>query len=213
MKATLVKLGLTLFVIFAPFALAGGLIVMLDDQALSPYVNEPFEVGFTIVSMHDGLPVKSSELPRVIATHATSKETLSVAAEPTGPQGHYQVTLVFPSEGQWHWSVLPFGEGGDYPASVLSPLQVNAKLDMTAITRGQALFLNKGCVSCHVNTRVQGNTVTTSAPNLTAYTNDANFLRQWLTDPKAMRPTTAMFNLHLNEREIEDLIAFLNAPR
>jgi cytochrome c2 len=213
MKARLVKLGLTLFVIFAPLALAGGLVVILDDQALTPYVSEPFEVGFTILSMHDGLPVESSERPRVVATHTTSKETVSATAEPTGSQGHYQVTLVFPAEGQWNWSVLPFGEAGDYPASLLSPLQVNAKLDTTAIARGEALFLNKGCVSCHVNTRVQGNTVTTSAPNLTAYSNDAEFLRHWLADPKAVRPTTAMFNLHLSEQEIEDLIAFLNAPR
>lgn len=213
MKAILFKLGLTLFVVFAPLALAGGLVVILDDQHLTPFVDEPFEVGFTILSMHDGLPVESSERPRVIATHATSKESVSATAEPTGSRGHYQITLVFPAEGQWNWSVLPFGEVGDYPASILSPLQVNAKLDTAAVARGQALFLNKGCVSCHVNTRVQGNTVNDSAPNLTAYTNDADFLRHWLADPKAVRPTTAMFNLHLNEQEIEDLIVFLNTPR
>ncbi len=84
-----------------------------------------------------------------------------------------------------------------------------------SIERGRALFRNKGCVTCHVNTRVEGNTgvLGSVGPNLTRYTNDPDFLRRWLANPPAVRPGTRMPNLRLSESEIEDLIAFLNEPR
>jgi cytochrome c2 len=78
---------------------------------------------------------------------------------------------------------------------------------------GRALFLDKGCVTCHVNSRVAGNTVVPVGPELTTYTRDAEFLRRWLADPPAVKPGTQMPNLQLSAAEIEDLIAFINAPR
>jgi cytochrome c1 len=51
------------------------------------------------------------------------------------------------------------------------------------------------------------------APNLTDYTNDPVFLRRWLADPAAVKPGTPMPDLDVAPEEIEDLIAFLNAPR
>jgi len=84
-----------------------------------------------------------------------------------------------------------------------------------SIERGRALFRNKGCVTCHVNTRVEGRTgvLGSVGPNLTRYTNDPDFLRRWLANPPAVRPGTRMPNLRLSEAQIEDLIAFLNEPR
>jgi len=84
-----------------------------------------------------------------------------------------------------------------------------------SIERGWALFRNKGCVTCHVNTRVEGHTgvLGSVGPNLTGYTNDPDFLRRWLANPPAVRPGTRMPNLRLSEAEIEDLVAFLNEPR
>lgn len=81
------------------------------------------------------------------------------------------------------------------------------------VERGRALFRNRGCVTCHVNGRVPGTTGTfPMGPNLTAYRNDPDFLREWLADPGAVRPGTEMPDLGLSPEEIEDLIAFLNAP-
>ncbi len=84
-----------------------------------------------------------------------------------------------------------------------------------AIERGMALFRNKGCVTCHANSRVEGQTGVLGpiGPNLSAYTNDPEFLRRWLANPPAVRPGTQMPNLRLSTAEIEDLIAFLNEPR
>lgn len=98
-------------------------------------------------------------------------------------------------------------------ASVVPSETVAATLD--AVERGRALFRNKGCITCHVNNQVEGQTGVLGpiGPNLTNYTNDPEFLRRWLADPPAVRPGTQMPNLRLSTAEIEDLIAFLNEPR
>ena len=84
-----------------------------------------------------------------------------------------------------------------------------------SIERGRALFRNKGCVTCHTNTRVEGRTgvLGSVGPDLTAYTNDPDFLRRWLANPSAVRPGARMPNLRLSAAEIEDLIVFLNETR
>jgi cytochrome c oxidase subunit 2 len=86
-----------------------------------------------------------------------------------------------------------------------------------AAAQGRALFRDKGCVTCHINSRVEGGSEPVyfgfNAPNLTDYTNDPDFLRRWLSDPSAVRPGTDMPNLRLSQTEIENLIAFLNEPR
>lgn len=86
---------------------------------------------------------------------------------------------------------------------------------ITAAERGRALFMNKGCATCHVNSRADptADPIDQFGPNLTRYTNDPAFLRQWLADPSAIRPGTPMPDLDLAPSEIDDLIAFLNEPR
>ena len=77
---------------------------------------------------------------------------------------------------------------------------------------GEALFVAKGCVTCHQH---DGITITQSAaqigPDLTYYQGNPDFLRQWLSDPKAIRPQTFMPNLDLSDAAIETLAAFLSA--
>lgn len=84
----------------------------------------------------------------------------------------------------------------------------------TAVERGQALFVNKGCVTCHENAAVgYEGTIIGVGPNLTTYTASEEFLKTWLKDPRALRPRTEMPNLKLTEIEINDLIAFINRER
>jgi hypothetical protein len=79
---------------------------------------------------------------------------------------------------------------------------------------GEALFVAKGCLSCH---RHAGLTLIDSsggggfAPDLTHYQGHPDFLRRWLQDPKAIRPTTFMPNLELDAHEIEALVEFLSS--
>jgi cytochrome c2 len=94
--------------------------------------------------------------------------------------------------------------------------QANAGTEIARaqVEHGRELFRNKGCVTCHQNDRVEGETgIYGIGPNLTDYRNDAEFLRQWLADPGEVRPNTQMPDLDLSAEEIEALIAFLNEPR
>ena len=77
---------------------------------------------------------------------------------------------------------------------------------------GQALFQAKGCASCHAHRAIAASRSRSYnvGPNLTNYRADPDFLRRWLRDPQAIRPNTAMPNLHLSDDEIEALIVFLS---
>lgn len=77
---------------------------------------------------------------------------------------------------------------------------------------GRALFLAKGCASCHHHAAVPGSGPLggIDIPDLSAPHSDAVFLRRWLANPAAVRPGTAMPTLNLREDEITALIAFLS---
>jgi cytochrome c2 len=80
---------------------------------------------------------------------------------------------------------------------------------------GRALFSAKGCVTCHHHGAIPGSGQLggSDVPDLTNYTVNADFLRTWLKDPRAIRPNTWMPNLELKQDEIEALIAFLSAKQ
>jgi cytochrome c2 len=86
---------------------------------------------------------------------------------------------------------------------------------------GRELFIAKGCITCHWHARA-GMPRSASfqiGPDLTRIEsvpyadlpNSETFLRKWLKDPTALRPSTAMPNLGLTDEEIEVLLAFLLA--
>jgi mono/diheme cytochrome c family protein len=90
----------------------------------------------------------------------------------------------------------------------------DAKQAASAVEIGEALFVAKGCVTCHSNENI-GNKYyefhLDAGPNLTNYAASAEYLRTWLKDPAAIRPDAEMPNLELSEVEIEALIAFLTS--
>lgn len=78
---------------------------------------------------------------------------------------------------------------------------------------GRALFMAKGCNACHLHDEALNVWSTEIGPNLTAYQKTTAYLRVWLKDPQAIKPTTEMPNLQLKEDEIEALAAFLTHPK
>lgn len=84
----------------------------------------------------------------------------------------------------------------------------------TQAETGHDLFIAKGCLSCHVNERIEPRYLSFSSqigPNLSDYPTTAEYLREWLADPTSLKPTTQMPDLELSEDEIEALITFLMA--
>lgn len=79
---------------------------------------------------------------------------------------------------------------------------------------GAALFVAKGCISCHSNNHITyARSTVDIGPNLTNYQGDPEFMRQWLRDPAQTRPQTVMPNLELSDEEITALVAFLNEDK
>lgn len=79
---------------------------------------------------------------------------------------------------------------------------------------GKALFVSKGCVTCHTNTRLERKYTEMHidiGPDLTRFNANPDYLRMWLADPGAVKKDTGMPDLDLDEAEIEALIAFINA--
>ena len=79
---------------------------------------------------------------------------------------------------------------------------------------GRQLFLAKGCITCHYNSRAADRneylTIEMGAPDLSNYSAHHDVLFVRLKDPVAAKSDTRMPNLGLKETEIEALIAFIN---
>jgi hypothetical protein len=88
---------------------------------------------------------------------------------------------------------------------------------LSLIERGEALFLAKGCITCHKHAdialkydAISGiSGPAGSAPDLSHYSTSPEFLRKWLADPKEVKPDTSMPDLELTNEEVESLMAFL----
>ena len=93
----------------------------------------------------------------------------------------------------WAWSVLvlPLLAAGLLVINTQAqsqPLPAQASLEAgDAYAQGEALFIAKGCVTCHRNDRVPGRYVSDQVaigPDLTDHPQSAEFLRSWLQDPR-----------------------------
>lgn len=83
------------------------------------------------------------------------------------------------------------------------------------VERGRQLFLAKGCITCHYNSRAADRheywTIEMGAPDLSNYSAHPEVLFIRLKDPAAAKSDTKMPNLELKESEIEALVAFINS--
>jgi len=76
---------------------------------------------------------------------------------------------------------------------------------------GEALFVAKGCISCHQHDNVaMADTLVTLGPNLTHYKGNPDYLVSWLNNPANLKPETQMPQLGLSASEIDILINFLS---
>lgn len=101
---------------------------------------------------------------------------------------------------------------------LLNPVRATAGAEIAGVKpdaeHGRDLFIAKGCITCHRHdaiSDVQSISSFSTGPNLTGYRPEPTFVREWLRDPKAIRPNTYMPTLGLSKSEIDALIAFLSS--
>ncbi len=86
---------------------------------------------------------------------------------------------------------------------------------VSQVEQGRQLFIAKGCITCHYNTRAASRseywTIEMGAPDLSNYSSSPEILFIRLKDPAAAKSDTQMPNLGLKETEIEALVAFINS--
>lgn len=86
---------------------------------------------------------------------------------------------------------------------------------LSQVEYGRQLFIAKGCITCHVNTRAASRseywTIEMGATNLSNFSASPEVLFIRLKDPSAAKSDTQMPNLELKKEEIEALVAFINS--
>ncbi|HEX9839671.1 MAG TPA: c-type cytochrome [Anaerolineales bacterium] len=79
---------------------------------------------------------------------------------------------------------------------------------------GRQLFIAKGCITCHVNSKAASSSEYWTIPvgtNLSNFSASPEVLFVRLKDPSAAKSDTQMPNLDLTKVEIEALVAFINS--
>jgi hypothetical protein len=115
--------------------------------------------------------------------------------------------------------VASFVTGSGVPVGVeaqsKSSSEASGDASISHAELGQQLFVAKGCITCHVNSKVTlGSdywTIDMGAPNLSKFSANPEVLRLRLKDPTLVKSDTQMPNLHLADDEIDALIAFINS--
>jgi hypothetical protein len=119
--------------------------------------------------------------------------------------GHYAATLTLPRAGTWTLDIESgfHDSTGRAALAVIEPgSQVPA---LSRETRGQRLFVSKGCARCHLESW-------SSAPRINPKGYETGYLTRFLTNPPApRRDEWRMPNLGLTGDEIASLVAFINA--
>lgn len=99
-------------------------------------------------------------------------------------------------------------------ALVLAAMEAWAQADSALIAKGEAIFADKRCVLCHA-INGKGGTVGPLArgPDLSTVgaQRDAQWLKAFMKDPKAVNPKAKMMAFKGTEEELEALVAYLGS--
>ena len=114
--------------------------------------------------------------------------------------------------------VATFMAGSAVPAveaQSVSSSNSSGESSLSQVEYGRQLFVAKGCITCHRNTRVENSsdywTIDMGATDLSKFSASPEVLFIRLKDPTAAKSDTKMPDLGLKKDEIEALIAFINS--
>jgi hypothetical protein len=170
--------------------------------------NEPVTVTFAI-KQHGIQPLKALSI-RISANNISTGENRNFGVSELR-DGLYTSELNFPSPGTWDWEIKTGWPGPSAMPriEVIEPSEVWTQ-EITRYQKGASVFVAKGCITCHKNTRIQlDNAISLQIGiDLTHYRASPKFLRQWLKNPRSVRPASAMPDQNLSQDDIDALVAF-----
>ncbi len=103
-RKIILLVGILLLLVPAAAALAGGwVVVTLESLPGQIYAGQPAAFSF-MVRQHGRTPIHNVE-PKLTATNTETGQQIEVKAEPMKELGRFMVTVDFPSEGAWEWSI------------------------------------------------------------------------------------------------------------
>lgn len=92
---------------------------------------------------------------------------------------------------------------------------VSLNSDASQVEFGRQLFVAKGCVTCHMNSKIprsmKGDFTVPIGTDLSNFSANPEVLFMRLKDPASVKSDTQMPNLDLTKVEIEALVAFINS--
>ena len=107
------------------------------------------------------------------------------------------------------------GAGSEVETQAESSSQASSDESISQVELGRQLFVAKGCITCHVNSKIPNSseywTIDMGATNLSNFSANPEVLFMRLKDPTSVKSDTKMPNLELREEEIEALVAFINS--
>jgi mono/diheme cytochrome c family protein len=200
---------------FGPAAPVGGwAVITVEDLPEYLTAGEPTRLEFT-VRQHGMRPLTDLE-PRVEASSGSMRTNVDVKARFVS--GRYTAIITPPKSGDW---TVTIHSGFMSSRVTLLPIRVvdpGARVpSVPEREQGRALFVAKGCVTCHVHEEAKAELSTAVGPELTGRRYPADYLKRFLANPAiavAQRPATwQMPNLGLKPREIDALVTFVNTDR
>jgi cytochrome c1 len=217
----IVAIGLAVIGLHTPAGAGGWSVATLDDWPTQVVANQPLTISFSLRQHGQRLIGHQTGNVEFEAEEKSGSTPLRFEVRPALAEGRYTTTITLPVAGTWHWRIDVFGKHAMPPLTVYAEpgpaAQTSDPLRQAAI--GQVLFVAKGCSTCHSHPAVAGSrsigvialgsSVAQTAPPLPNALLTAEYLRRWLRDPKAVKPTTLMPNLGLKQNEVEALTVFL----
>jgi len=217
-KIRVLSVSIMLFFVAVLTIHAGGPpIVTIEKLPEYFVVGQPSALKFAVRSYCcNHLPLENLYTVRAIAA---GPPVINASAMPTKIPGEYTATLTLPRPGKWTITV----ETGNHVFTALLPIDAipagaPTPKPLSQVARGERLFVEKGCTSCHVNrdaatpeVRVVWRDWSTGGPlDLTGRSFPAEYLREFLADPGSARKGTGMPDLRLTPDDIDLLVAFIN---
>lgn len=200
---------------FGPAAPIGGwAVITVEDLPMYLTAGQPTRLEFTV--RQHGMTVLTDLEPTVEASSGSMRTTVDARARLVS--GRYVATITPPRTGDWTVAV----HSGFMSSRVtLVPIRaVDPGASVPSIPEreyGRALFVAKGCLTCHVHEEAKAELSVAVGPELTGRRYPADYLKRFLANPAiavAERPNAArMPNLGLKPREIDALVTFINTDR